>query len=988
MLQPVSAHGSDSINHPPTSGTPSRPGPLPWTRGRCILASGAILTALAVLTGAQCAQTPLTYEPPDVTPKPLPYDTKVTIETNAGDIVIELFPDQAPQCVGLFLSHVADGYYDGAIIHYADATALSGGVYTEALAEKDSRLLANESQNGLSNKRGYVALYGPEGEDTGPPIFVINLADNSTTQDYNLVTHTPGQVTVIGRVVDSIDVADQIAALDTTTGTTDGGNTLDTIPTTTNGDYIVIQRAYISDGEGKPSSHPPIADAGPDQTVTVDTTATLDGTASRDPDPDDSIHRYLWTQTVGPEVTLSDATSATPTFVCDQATRLAFELTVWDRAGRTSTDTVNIVVRTGDNQPPIANAGIDKAAKVGTDVTIDGSAGSDPDGDTLTYSWKQLSGPDVDPREPEAASTSFPGPDTTGDVVLELTVSDGRGGTASDTVTIRVVEQDPVTANASEDQNVLVGNTVILTGQATEFEGNDLTYIWTQTSGTTVDLNFPNTLTPYFTAPDVEDELVFEFTATDEATGNMATDTVTISVRQPPTADAGPDQTVLTEAEVTLAGVGTDPDNLDLAFAWTQLSGETVTLGGEDTATATFTAPATAAELEFRLTVTNTDGVAVSDTVNVSVQPLVASAGEDQAVLTGAEVTLQGTADDAQGLPLTYSWTQLSGDTVTLDGADTATATFTAPATPATLEFKLTVTNDQADQAEDTVVIIVAEIEADAGADQTVLTEAEVTLQGSGADAQGLDLTYLWTQLSGETVALDDDSIASPTFTAPDVADVLEFALTVTNSNGASTTDTVVITVQELVADAGEDQNVVSGDTVQLTGSADTPAGTDLTYTWLQIAGPDATLTDENVATPSFVAPAESAQLVFQLTVVADGTLSRTDNVTITNFIETASGLKYADIVIGGGDIIQPGSDIACFYVGRFNDQNGEVFDETEADPATFNLDGLIDGWKEGIGQYDMRVGGKRQLILTPELGYDDGEIRWFEVEVIDATPP
>jgi predicted outer membrane repeat protein len=89
----------------------------------------------------------------------------------------------------------------------------------------------------------------------------------------------------------------------------------------------------------------PIANAGPDQQVQINTTVTLDGSASRDPNPGQTL-TYKWTQTAGPSVTLSNATTAKPTFTApNSATILTFSLVVTDNFGAiSSADTVNIRV--------------------------------------------------------------------------------------------------------------------------------------------------------------------------------------------------------------------------------------------------------------------------------------------------------------------------------------------------------------------------------------------------------------------------------------------------------------------------------------------------------------------------------------------------------------------------------------------------------------------------------------------------------------------
>ncbi len=88
---------------------------------------------------------------------------------------------------------------------------------------------------------------------------------------------------------------------------------------------------------------------------------------------------------------------------------------------------------------------------------------------------------------------------------------------------------------------------------------------------------------------------------------------------QPPTANAGADQTVNPGATVNLTGSGTDPDGDTVTFAWTQLSGTNVTLTNANAANAVFTAPATAGALSFRLTVTDSKSASATDDVTITV---------------------------------------------------------------------------------------------------------------------------------------------------------------------------------------------------------------------------------------------------------------------------------------------------------------------------------------------------------------------------------
>jgi Zn-dependent metalloprotease len=174
-----------------------------------------------------------------------------------------------------------------------------------------------------------------------------------------------------------------------------------------------------------------------------------------------------------------------------------------------------------------------------------------------------------------------------------------------------------------------------------------------------------------------------------------------------------------------------------------------------------------------------------------------AVAGADQRVSPSASVSLSGSGSDSDGTVASYQWTQTLGPAVTLTGANTQNASFTAPGTGGTtLTFRLTVTDNNGAQGIDTVNVAVnAPPTANAGADQTVNTGTAVTLSGSGADVDGSIASYSWTQTAGTSVTLSGANTASASFTAPAAADTLTFRLTVTDNDGATGQDDVVITV-------------------------------------------------------------------------------------------------------------------------------------------------------------------------------------------------
>ena len=129
----------------------------------------------------------------------------------------------------------------------------------------------------------------------------------------------------------------------------------------------------------------PVANAGPDQTVVVGPTVTLDGSHSTDVDGD--ALQYQWTlvgRPSGSQAALSDPTLVLPTFVADRPGIYAVQLIVNDGKMNSAPDTVTI---TTTNTLPVANAGPDQTVFVGTTVHLDGSQSSDVDGDALLFVW-------------------------------------------------------------------------------------------------------------------------------------------------------------------------------------------------------------------------------------------------------------------------------------------------------------------------------------------------------------------------------------------------------------------------------------------------------------------------------------------------------------------------------------------------------------------------------------------------------------------------
>ncbi|MDA0814770.1 MAG: Ig-like domain-containing protein, partial [Verrucomicrobia bacterium] len=218
-------------------------------------------------------------------------------------------------------------------------------------------------------------------------------------------------------------------------------------------------------------NHPPVAEAGLDQSIAEGSPVTLCGEDSFDIDSDPFT--FAWTQVSGtPAVTLAGADTANPTFTAPivgsngapgVVATLVFELRVDDgypqdapAAGYAFANVVDRVTVeiTNVNNAPAAAAGADQTVDENSAVVLDGSTSSDPDSDPLTYSWTQTGGPNVTLTGASSATPFFMSPFVSAggaDLVFELTVDDGYGGTATDTVVVHVQNRnDPPLASAAQ----------------------------------------------------------------------------------------------------------------------------------------------------------------------------------------------------------------------------------------------------------------------------------------------------------------------------------------------------------------------------------------------------------------------------------------------------------------------------------------------------------------------------------------------------------
>ena len=155
---------------------------------------------------------------PAVPLQPAPGNPVVVIETSLGSITAELFKDRAPVSVENFLRYARDGHYAGTIWHrVVSGYVIQGGGYTPQLVEKATRPpIQNEATNGLSNRRGTLAMARLRSARSATSQFYINVGNNSALDHRGFGPDDFGYA-VFGRVLEGMDVVDKIAAVPTTT---------------------------------------------------------------------------------------------------------------------------------------------------------------------------------------------------------------------------------------------------------------------------------------------------------------------------------------------------------------------------------------------------------------------------------------------------------------------------------------------------------------------------------------------------------------------------------------------------------------------------------------------------------------------------------------------------------------------------------------------------------------------------------------------------
>jgi FG-GAP repeat/PKD domain/Bacterial Ig domain len=288
-----------------------------------------------------------------------------------------------------------------------------------------------------------------------------------------------------------------------------------------------------------PINGAPTVNAGVDQSVLINTSVTLTSTAS---DPEGLPLSYKWAITSKPknsQSTLTNSSKAVSSFTPDVAGTYEFSITVSDGQDEVS-DVVIVLAKANDplNQPPVVNVAADQDSFVGNVVTLTATA-SDPEGKPLSYIWTFSSKPSGSLSQLSNANQAVSSfiPDIPGSYQLLLTVSDGQDST-SDSLVVTAASKDPQntapTAKAGIDQNVNVGQSVILNGDgSTDLDGDTLTFAWSFVSkppSSTTTLQTTSNQQSGF-VPDVAGDYVVALDVSDAQ--ETTRDTLTVTAKAP-----------------------------------------------------------------------------------------------------------------------------------------------------------------------------------------------------------------------------------------------------------------------------------------------------------------------------------------------------------------------------------------------------------------------------------------------------------------------
>jgi RHS repeat-associated protein len=769
------------------------------------------------------------------------------------------------------------------------------------ITTKDSAPVANAGPNQTVPTRTPVQLNGSESTD---------VDGNTLTYAWSFVSVPTGSATTLSNPT-------SVAP----TFTTDKKGTY-TVQLVVNDGILNSAASIVTISD---VNTPPVANAGPNQTVEIGTTVQLNGSGSTDADGDSLTYRWsILSAPAGSLATLSNTTIVNPTFVAGVPGNFVVQLIVNDGTvdGPPSTVTIG-----NQDIAPVAKPGTAQKVAVGALVSLDGTSSTDSDNKSLTYLWSIISAP----AQSQATLTSSADPnpaftaDKYGNYIVQLVVNDGYLNSIPATVLISTIYVQP-TANPGSAQTVTTGATVSLSGAASSSnDGYPLSYQWSLLSvptGSAATLSNPTSVAPSFVA-DVAGAYVVQLIVNDTVS-NSTPQTVMITAvppNQPPVVNAGPNQAAYYPSTVTLSGTATDdglPLGSTLTVQWTQVSGPgSATFANPSSAatTVTFSQPGTyVLQLSANDTQYTTTGTCTITYLAAVKLPPIVSAGPSQTIPIPNNLPLQGSVTSANtppGTP-TAQWSVVS---TTPSGLTATFGSSTSPASMVSLTqagvYRLQLTGTESGLSASATVTITAQAGnqppvVNAGPNQTIELPASATLTGSATDDGlpiGSVLSYAWSQVSGPGTATISRPTSPVTAVSCPIAGTYIFRLAVSDTQltgSAEVTVTVLPINKPPIVSAGQNQTIELPSSAQLSGSAtDDGLPSGILNTWWSIVSGPGPVTFSNSSAPTTIASFSTAG-----TYVLQLNASDTQYTTSSDVTVTVVPVNTPPVVYAGSDFI------------------------------------------------------------------------------------
>ncbi|XP_030639001.1 dyslexia-associated protein KIAA0319 [Chanos chanos] len=416
-------------------------------------------------------------------------------------------------------------------------SALSAGTYVLKVSVRGEQAYGENTVNitvhpATSENRPPKAIALPETQDASPPASSVVINGSQSAADTGIVNYLWEQVEGPSWE-DGVSVDTPVLYLHSL------------LP----GNYTFKLTVTDSDGQTdattaqvritEPTDDPPVADAGPDQVITLPLNhLTLHGNQSTD---DHSINSYMWSlhpSSQTKEVTMQGVRTAFLQLSGLQEGVYVFQLTVTDSSIQQDSCTVTVTVLP-ENRPPVAVVGPDRQLVLpDSSITLNGT-GSTDDQAITSFRWDIISGPPgakiKDANKPVATVTGL----RVGSHKFRLTVQDQQGAEASAllTVTVKEAKSLPLVAHASGSHTLtLPNNSLVLRGSVSNSASNNVSFLWVrdEQSPAAGDILYGSDhQASLYLANLVEGTYLFQLRVTDTK-GRSSVATATVEVRPDP----------------------------------------------------------------------------------------------------------------------------------------------------------------------------------------------------------------------------------------------------------------------------------------------------------------------------------------------------------------------------------------------------------------------------------------------------------------------